>query len=134
MNRKGLWAGGVALILLVVVGAAALLTTDGAGYAKDEDDSAGRSALMPRSRGRICSPLMELKSREMSSSRSPTPAMWSLTATVRRKASFPLTLTGRFLVRNPSPARTLSRRIAQAPPSFRMARITISSSLPMALS
>ena len=36
MNRKGLWAGGVALILLVVVGAAAL-TAVGAGYAKDED-------------------------------------------------------------------------------------------------
>jgi hypothetical protein len=39
MNRKGLWAGGLALILLVVVGVAALLSTVGAGYAKDEDDS-----------------------------------------------------------------------------------------------
>jgi hypothetical protein len=39
MNRKGLWAGGLALILLLVVGAAALLTPVGAGYAKDEDDS-----------------------------------------------------------------------------------------------
>ena len=38
MNRKGLWAGGVALILLVV-GAAALLTNVGAGYAKDENTS-----------------------------------------------------------------------------------------------
>jgi hypothetical protein len=38
MNRKGLWAGGLALILVVVVGAAAL-TTVGAGYAKDEDTS-----------------------------------------------------------------------------------------------
>jgi hypothetical protein len=38
MNRKGLWAGGLALIL-VVVGAAALLTTVGAGYAKDENAS-----------------------------------------------------------------------------------------------
>jgi hypothetical protein len=38
MNRKGLWAGGLALILLVV-GAAALLTTVGAGYAKDENAS-----------------------------------------------------------------------------------------------
>ena len=38
MNRKGLWAGGVALIL-VVVGAAALLTTVGAGHAKGENDS-----------------------------------------------------------------------------------------------
>jgi hypothetical protein len=38
MNRKGLWAGGLALILLVV-GAAALLTTVGTGYAKDEDAS-----------------------------------------------------------------------------------------------
>ena len=36
MNRRGLWAGGLALILLIVVGAAAL-TTVGAGYAKDED-------------------------------------------------------------------------------------------------
>ena len=39
MNRKGLWAGGLALILLVVVGAAALLTPVGAGYAKDENAS-----------------------------------------------------------------------------------------------
>ena len=38
MNRKGLWAGGLALIL-VVVGAAALLSTVGAGYAKDENAS-----------------------------------------------------------------------------------------------
>ena len=38
MNRTGLWAGGLALIL-VVVGAAALLTTVGAGYAKDDDAS-----------------------------------------------------------------------------------------------
>ena len=38
MNRKGLWAGGLALILLVV-GAAALLTSVGAGYAKDEDSA-----------------------------------------------------------------------------------------------
>ena len=37
MNRRGLWAGGLALILLVVVGAAALLTTIGVGYAKNED-------------------------------------------------------------------------------------------------
>ena len=41
MNRKGLWAGGLALILLVVVGAAALLTSVGAGYAKDENASEG---------------------------------------------------------------------------------------------
>jgi hypothetical protein len=38
MNRKGLWAGGLALILLVV-GAAALLTSVGAGYANDENAS-----------------------------------------------------------------------------------------------
>jgi hypothetical protein len=38
MNRRGLWAGGLALII-VVVGAAALLSTVGAGYAKDEDAS-----------------------------------------------------------------------------------------------
>ena len=37
MNRKGLWAGGLALILLVV--GAAALTTVGAGYAKDENAS-----------------------------------------------------------------------------------------------
>ena len=39
MNRKGLWAGGVALILVLVVGATALLTTVGAGNAKNEDAS-----------------------------------------------------------------------------------------------
>ena len=38
MNRKGLWAGGLALSLLIVVGAAAL-TSVGAGYATDEDAS-----------------------------------------------------------------------------------------------
>ncbi|HEX5699757.1 MAG TPA: hypothetical protein VFX77_03865 [Rubrobacter sp.] len=37
MNRRGLWAGGLALILVIVVGAAALPTTIGAGYAKNED-------------------------------------------------------------------------------------------------
>jgi hypothetical protein len=37
MNRRGLWAGGVALILLVV--GAAALSTVGAGYAKDENAS-----------------------------------------------------------------------------------------------
>src|SRR5215217_5500234 len=37
MNRRGLWAAGVVLILLVV--GAAALTTVGAGYAKDEDTS-----------------------------------------------------------------------------------------------
>jgi hypothetical protein len=37
MNRKGLWAWGVALILLVV--GAAALSTVGAGYAKDENAS-----------------------------------------------------------------------------------------------
>ena len=37
MNRKGLWAGGLALILVVV--GAAILTTVGAGYAKDENAS-----------------------------------------------------------------------------------------------
>jgi hypothetical protein len=37
MNRKWLWAGGLALILLVV--GAAVLTTVGAGYAKDENAS-----------------------------------------------------------------------------------------------
>jgi hypothetical protein len=36
MNRRGLWAGGLALILLVV---GAALTTVGAGYAKDENAS-----------------------------------------------------------------------------------------------
>jgi hypothetical protein len=39
MNRKGLWAGGLALIIVVVIGAAVLLTTVGAGYAKDENAS-----------------------------------------------------------------------------------------------
>ena len=38
MNRRGIWAGGMVLILLLVVGAAAL-TPFGAGYAKDEDTS-----------------------------------------------------------------------------------------------
>ena len=37
MNRRGLWAGGLALILLVV--GAPALSTVGAGYAKDENAS-----------------------------------------------------------------------------------------------
>ena len=76
MKRRGLWAACVVL-LVGLVGVLAI----GAGYAKDE--SAPRSARRPRSTGRICSPLMELKSRAMISSRSPTPAMRSLTATAR---------------------------------------------------
>jgi hypothetical protein len=39
MNRRGLWAAGVVVILLVVVGAGVL--TVGTGYAKDEDQTAG---------------------------------------------------------------------------------------------
>ena len=50
MNRKGLWAGGVALILLVV-GAAALLTSVGAGYAKDENASSRAKCSMATLKG-----------------------------------------------------------------------------------
>jgi hypothetical protein len=42
MNRRGLWAGGVALILLIVVAGAAALTTVGAGYAKDEENAGAK--------------------------------------------------------------------------------------------
>jgi hypothetical protein len=53
MNRRGLWAGGLALILLVVVvGAAALLTTVGAGYAKDEDASSRAKCSVATLEGR----------------------------------------------------------------------------------
>src|SRR5829696_7204509 len=94
----------------------------------------GRSALRLRYTGRIRSPLMGSKSRAiMSSSHSPLQGMASLTATVRRKASFPLTLTGTFLVRSPSPARTPSRGIAQARSPLRMVRRSICSSPPTAL-
>jgi hypothetical protein len=41
MNRRGLWVGGVALILLVV--GAAVLTSVGVGHAKDEDTSSSRA-------------------------------------------------------------------------------------------
>jgi len=44
MNRSGLWAAGIVLILLVVVGTAAL-TTVGAGYAKDEDASRAKCSV-----------------------------------------------------------------------------------------
>ena len=43
MNRKGLWVGGLALILLVV--GAAALTTVGAGYAKDENASRAKCSV-----------------------------------------------------------------------------------------
>ena len=45
MNRRGLWAGGLALILLVVVGAAALLSSVGVGYAKDENASRAKCSV-----------------------------------------------------------------------------------------
>jgi hypothetical protein len=44
LNRRGLWAGGLALILLVVVGAAGL-TTVGAGYAKDANASRAKCSV-----------------------------------------------------------------------------------------
>ena len=43
MNRRGLWAGGVALILLVV--GAAALSTVGVGYAKDEGTSGAKCSV-----------------------------------------------------------------------------------------
>src|SRR5829696_9213728 len=94
---------------------------------------AGRSALRPRSRGRICSPRIGLKSREMSRGRSPLQAMMSLTATVRSKASLQVTLMGRLFVTSPALGRIRSRQIAQAPSPLRMARVTIRSSPLMAV-
>jgi hypothetical protein len=44
MNRKGLWAACMVLILLVVVGAGALRTV-GAGYAKDEDAARAKCSV-----------------------------------------------------------------------------------------
>jgi hypothetical protein len=44
MNRKGLWAACMVLILLVVVGAGALSTV-GAGYAKDEDAARAKCSV-----------------------------------------------------------------------------------------
>jgi hypothetical protein len=44
MNRRGLWAACMVLILLVVVGAGAL-TTVGAGYAKDEDTARAKCSV-----------------------------------------------------------------------------------------
>ena len=94
----------------------------------------GRSARRPLFTARIRSPLMGSKSRGiMTGPRSPLQGMPCLTATVRRKVSFPLTLTGRYLVRSPSPARTLSRGIAQAPSPLQMVRRSICSSPPMAV-
>ena len=132
MNRTGLWAGGLALILLVGVGAAAQLLLEWAMPRMRR--TLGQSALRPRFTARIRSPLMGSKSRGiMTGPRSPLQGMASLTAMVRRKVSFPLTLTGRLLVMSPSPARTLSRGIAQAPSPLRMVRRSICSSPLMAL-
>src|SRR5215213_6757447 len=94
---------------------------------------AGRNARRPRSRGRICSPRMGLKSRAMIRGRSPLQGMMSLTATVRSKVSLQVTLTGRLFVTSPALGRIASRRIAQAPSPLRMARVTICSSPLMAL-
>jgi hypothetical protein len=43
MNRRGLWAAGVVLILLLV--GAGALTTVGAGYAKDEDTARAKCSV-----------------------------------------------------------------------------------------
>jgi hypothetical protein len=70
------------LVVLGVVGLVGVLAV-GSGFA-DERTPQGRSALRPRWRGRICSPITELKSRAiMTRGRSPWQAMMSMTATVR---------------------------------------------------
>ena len=82
MNRKGLWAGGLALILLVVVGAA-VLTTVGAGYAKDENASRAKcSEATLKGTYLFAQNGVEIKG-NMIRGRSPWQAMRSLTATVR---------------------------------------------------
>src|ERR671918_439228 len=80
---------------------------------------AGRSALRPRLRGRICSPRMGLKSRETSRGLSPWQAMMSLTATVPSKASIQVTLMGRLFAMIASLGRIRSRRIATGTVTFR---------------
>jgi hypothetical protein len=49
MNRRGLWAACVVVILLVV--GAGALTTDGAGYAKDEDTTRAKKCSVATLRG-----------------------------------------------------------------------------------
>src|SRR5919112_4965737 len=72
-DRRGLWAAGVLLLLVGLVGVLALSGPD-----MPRMRARQRSALRPRSTGRTCSLLMELESRAMSSSHSPTRAMRSL--------------------------------------------------------
>jgi hypothetical protein len=110
MNRKGLWAAGVVLLVVGVVGVMAI----GTGYAKNE--SAAAKCSEATLKGTYLSPRMGLRSRAMSRGLSPLQAMMSLTAKVRSKATLQLTLTGRSLiVRSLSLGGIRSRPIAQAP-------------------
>ncbi len=131
MKRRGLWAA--CLVLLLLVGVVGVLAV-GTGYATDEENAGAKKCSVATLHGTYPFAFdgVEITGNN-DRPRSPLQGMQCLTATVRRKASLPLTLTGRFLVRSPSPARTPSRRIAPAPSPLRMVRRSICSSPLMAV-
>jgi hypothetical protein len=77
MNRRGLWAAGVVLLVVGLVGVLAI----GTGYAKDETEAAKCSEATLD--GTYLFAQNGLRSRAMSRGRSPWQAMRSLTAKVR---------------------------------------------------
>ena len=115
MNRKGLWAGGVALILLVV-GAAALLTTVGAGYAKDENASSRAKCSVATLKGTYLFAQNGVEIKGNSEQRPFAIAGYDVfdgNGEVKGVASG--NSNGEVFVRTPSVGRIRSKRIAQAP-------------------
>ena len=131
MNRKGLWAGGVALILLVV-GAAVLLTTVGAGYAKNEDASKRAKCSNATLKGTylFAQNGVEIKGNEQRPFAIAGYDVFDGNGEVKGLASG--NFNGQTFVTSPALGRIRSRRIAQAPSPLRMARVTTCSSPLMA--
>jgi hypothetical protein len=114
MRRRGLWVACV--VLLVGVGVLAV----GAGYANDEG-AAGAKCSEATLHGRylLAYDGFEIEGPDQGPFAVAGHAVFDGNGNVDQV--FSSNFNGKFFVRCPSPARIPSRRIAQAPPPFRMA-------------
>ena len=130
MNRRGLWAAGVLLLLVGLVGVLAI----GTGYAKDETEAAKCSEATLDGTYLFAQNGVEIKGDEQRPFALAGYEVFDGQGKV--KALFTLNINTKKVIRNDriSLGRIASRRIAQAQRPMLMARVPISSWPPMAVS